>query len=662
MSRMSQENRFLTISDFGLGEDTFLATSFSGSEYISDIFEFQIDLISDNLEIKPKDIVGKTATVTLKDDFGRKFNGYVKAFSIGSLLDHDIRRYRITMVPWFWFLNKTNDHRIFQEKNTKDIVSQVFQDLGFNDFDFRAAGGKPREYCVQHNESDFNFVSRLLEEEGIAYYFQHEDGKHKMIIVDQKNAYEDMLQTDLSCFSGTKSVPHITSWEHNHQFKIGKWSLADYNFKEPTKKLAPEQPSNSDFADNKNYEHYEYPGLYDFGMGSDLVKIRLDAEEADRNTVSGTSNCTSFYAGGKFKLKEHSCAEEKGSYIIVGISYAITDGFHHLSGAGKSNVSYTNTFACIPDTVHFRPEPTRKKPSVPGPQSALVTGPAGEEIYIDEYGRIKVQFYWDREGKKDDYSSCFLRVMQAWAGAQWGASFIPRIGHEVIVSFLDGDPDRPIVTGSVYNEKNKPVYSSKTQSGVKSRSTKGGGPDNFNEIRFEDKKDAEQVYIHAEKDMDTQVENNETLTVDVDRTKHIKHDENSNIDNDRNKTVGKNQSETIGKDKTISVGDNHSETIGKDKTLSVGANHTEDIAKNMTLTVGKDLQETISANHKESVTKGYSLDAEKILMDAKKEITIKTGSAKIVMKSNGDILIQGKNITMKGSSNVVIKGSKVGVN
>lgn len=662
MSRLSQENRFLTISDFGLGDDTFVATAFNGSEYISGLFEFTVGLVSENLEIKPKDIVGKNVTVTLKDEQEKTYNGFVKSFSMGGLLDHDVRQYNITIVPWLWFLSKTNDHRIFQEMKAKEIIETIFQDLGFNDFDFRAGGGKPREYCVQHNESDLNFVSRLLEEEGIAYYFQHTDGKHKLILVDQKNAYEDCPQTDLEYNSGSLGTPHISGWEHSYQFKKGKWSLADYNFKEPTKKLAPEQLSNSDFADNKKFEHYEYPGLYDFGSGSDLVKIRLDAEESDRDTVTGRSNCTSFHAGGKFSLKEHHAAEEKGAYIIVGINYRISEGLSQWGGDGDSAFEYFNEFACIPDSVHFRPDPIHKKPSVPGPQSALVTGPAGEEIYIDEFGRIKVQFYWDREGKKDEYSSCYLRVMQAWAGAQWGASFIPRIGHEVIVSFLDGDPDQPIVTGSVYNGKNKPVYSSKTQSGFKSRSTKGGGPENFNEIRFEDKKDSEQVYIHAEKDMDTQVENNETLTVDVDRTKHIKHDENSNIDNDRNKTVGKNQSETIGKDKSISVGDNHSETIGKDKTLSVGGNHTEDIGKNMTLTVEKDLQETIKANHKESVTKGYSLDADKILIDAKQEITIKTGSAKIVMKKNGDILIQGKNITMKGSSNVVIKGSKVGIN
>ena len=278
-----------------------------------------------------------------------------------------------------------------------------------------------------------------------------------------------------------------------------------------------------------------------------------------------------------------------------------------------------------------------------GPQSALVTGPAGEEIYIDEFGRIKVQFIWDREGKKDETSSCFLRVMQSWAGNQWGASFIPRIGHEVIVSFLDGDPDRPIVTGTVYNGANKPVYSSKTQSGIKTRSTKGGSPANYNELRFEDLKGSEQIYIHAEKNMDTMVENDESLSIDHDRTKNIKHDENSTIGNDRNKKVQNNQSESIGKNKTIDVGEDHNESVHK----------------NMTIRVDKDLMESVGGSYSEKVTDSYGLQAKTITMQASDKIVIQTGAAKIVMSSSGEITMSGSNISIKGSGTVMLKGSKV---
>ncbi|MFL0799233.1 MAG: type VI secretion system tip protein VgrG [Agarilytica sp.] len=665
---ITQENRFIAIGDFSLGTDTFLLTGFEGDEYISDLFEFHIDVISENIEIKADSIVGKSTTITVQDEHQRVFHGYIRSFTYGEIKADNARQYRMTMVPWLWFLSKTNSHRIFQDKNTKEIVSQIFQDHGFTDFDFRADGGVKREYCIQHNESDLHFVSRLLEEEGIAYYFQHESGSHKLIIVDQKNAYDEFAQTDLEYSNGSSPNEQISRWEHIYNFKKGQWSHSDYNFKEPNKKLFSNTKTTSKFANNGNYEHYEYPGMYDFASGDDLVKIRLDAEEANINMVSAGSDCTTFYAGGKFKVKKHDNASEKGEYIVVSIHHSAFDNSHYSGQDGSTG--YSNNFVCIPSEVHFRPEPIHKRPVMRGPQSAIVTGPSGEEIYVDDLGRIKVQFYWDREGNSDENTTCFIRVMQQWAGAQWGASFIPRIGHEVIVDFIDGDPDRPIVTGTVYNGKNKPAFDSKTKSGWRTRSTKSGSAANCNELIFDDKKDSEQIFIHAEKNMDTEVENDETLTVDNDRTKHIKHDENSNIDNDRNKTVGNNQSETIAKNKTIQVGENHSESVGKNADISigknvvveVGENHTEVIGKDMDISVKKNLVERVDGTYDETVTKDYSLKAKTISMVADDEIVLKTGSAKIVMKKNGDITISGKNINVKGSGNVVVKGSKIGMN
>lgn len=665
MSQFTQDHRLISITDFSLGKDTFLLTGFEGVEYISGPFEFKVEVLSENLEVDPNKIIGKTATVTVQNGQQRTFNGYIKSFTFGEIKENNLRQYRMVMVPWLWFLSQTNNHRIFQEKTTKDIVSQIFSGFGFSDFDFRAAGGSVREYCVQHNESDFHFVSRLLEEEGIAYYFEHDNKKHKLILVDQKNAYKEVAETNLEYSKGNTPGVQITGWEHIYLFKKGKWALNDYNFKEPKKDLNTGTKTKSQYASNDVYEHYEYPGFYDTSNGSDLVKIRLDAEEVDRNTVQGTSDCSSFFAGGQFKIAKHTSGSEKGSYILASVMHKAYDKSYFSDGDGSS--SYQNEFVCIPADIHFRPKNAHLKPVMKGPQSALVVGPAGEEIYIDEHNRIKVQFIWDREGKKDENSSCFVRVMQAWAGNQWGSSFIPRIGHEVIVSFLDGDPDRPLVTGSVYNGWNKPTYPSKTQSGIKTRSTKGGAPENFNELRFEDKKGDEQVYLHAEKNFDTRVENDQTLTVDNDRTKTIQHDENSSIGNDRNKSVSNNQSESIGKNKTIDVGQDHSETIGKNMSLSVGKNitidisenHTETIGKNMTIGVSKDLRETVEGKYTENVTKEYALKAKTITMTADDQITLKTGSASIVMKSNGDITISGANINVKGSGNVVVKGSKI---
>jgi len=541
-----------------------------------------------------------------------------------------------------WFLTKTNHHRIFQEKTTKDIVIKIFKDLDFNDYEFKAQGGKKREYCIQHNESDYHFISRLLEEDGIAYYFVHDEQKHTMVIVEQQNAYEECIETDLEYSKGSNTKSQINRWESDFIFQKGQWTLNDYNFKEPDKNLIINTKSNSKFANNSKFEHYEYPSLYDTTSGNDLVKLRMEAEEASINIVNAASNCSSFYAGGTFKLAKHALKSEKGKYVILNVSHSVADTSYLINSISEME-EYNNTLECIPADVHFRPKQKHKRPVMRGPQTAVVVGPKGEEIYIDEYGRIKVQFIWDREGKKDENTTCFIRVVQSWAGNKWGSSFIPRIGHEVIVDFIDGDPDKPLVTGSVYNGKNKPVYSSKTQSGIKTRSTKNATAENYNELRFEDKKGGEQIYVHAEKNMDTRVENDETLTVDNDRTKTIKHDENSTIDNDKNKTVNNNQTEKIKVDKTITVGGDHQETV----------------KSNMTIHVDKDLKESVSGEYTEHVTKDYSLHAKTITMDADDKITIKTGSAQIVMKSNGDITISGKTINIKGTSNVVIKGSNV---
>lgn len=653
MSEYTQDSRFLSIST-PLAKDKLLLTSFEGSEHISDLFEFQIEVMADGHDVKPEQLIGKLIDITIQNEEKRTFNGYVSSFTYGEVKADNLRVYHLTMVPWLWFLSKTNNHRIFQNKTTKEIVTQVFKDLGFNDFDFKATGNAvPREYCVQHNESDLNFVSRLLEEEGIAYYFEQLDGKHLMHLVDEVNAYQLCKETDLTYSKGNQPDSQLTRWEHVYGFRKGKWSLDDYDFNTPSKDQLQTTASTSNFANVGQYEHYEYTPYHDFAGIKDLTKKRIEAEEVPMNVVEATSDCSTFYAGGKFNLAKHAVKEEQGVFIITTIKHYAYDA-SYLAGH-ETESSYFNDFSCIPDTVFYRPPLIHKRPVMRGPQSALVVGPKGEEIWIDKLGRIKVQFYWDREGKNDDASSCFVRVMQPWAGTGWGHSFIPRIGMEVIVNFLDGDPDRPLITGSVYNGDNEIPFKSKTQSGIRTRSTKKGTAANCNELRFDDLKNAEQVYIHAEKNMDTEVENDETLTVDHDRTKIIKHDENSTIENDRNKSVNHDQTEAIANNKTITVGNNHTESIDKNKKLSVGENHTESIGKDMTLMVGDNLSEDIG---------------KKLKIVAGDEILLKTGAASILMKSNGDITIKGSNILVKGSGKinviaggvVALKGSKVTTN
>ncbi|MDH5354103.1 MAG: type VI secretion system tip protein VgrG [Gammaproteobacteria bacterium] len=650
---LTQDNRLLSISS-PLGKDELLLTGFKGMESISNLFEFKIDVLSKNHALSPDQLIGKRVNLTVHDDQMTTFNGYISQFIYGEVKADNLRVYQLTMVPWLWFLSKTSNHRIFQNKSTKEIVERLFQDAGFKDYDYKAAAcTSEREYCVQYKESDFDFVSRLLEEDGIAYFFVHSKDKHVLHIVDSRNAYEACKETDLDYSKGNQPNTQVNRWQHLYKYHKGRWSLNDYDFVFPTKSQLKTTASTSKYFNIKNYEHYEYGPYYDFSGLGDLTKKRIEAEEAPMDTIEGSSDCSSFYAGGKFNLKKHAAKQEQGSYIITRIKHKASDDSYLAGNASASE--YSNDFACISDNVHFRPPLTRQKPLIQGPQSATVVGPVGEEIYIDEYGRIKVQFHWDREGRNDETSSCFIRVMQPWAGAGWGTSFIPRIGMEVVVNFFDGDPDRPIVTGSVYNGDNKPPFTSKTQSGIKTRSSKSGTTSHFNELRFDDNKDAEQIYLHAEKNLDIQVENNETLVVDVDRTKTIGNNESTSIGKNRDKSVGENQTESIGKNKSIDVGSNHSESIAKDKTLNVGDDHTESIGKNMSINIGDNLTESIG---------------KKIYIEAGDQIVLKSGSASITMKSNGDITIKGKNISLQGagkinvkaSSSVVIKGSKVSTN
>ena len=596
MNQLSQEHRLISISS-PLKKDELLLTSFQGGEYISRLFEFQLEVLSSNVELDPKKLVGEKVTVTLQNEVSRTFSGYVSRFTFGEIKANDLRQYKLTIVPWLWFLTKTNNQRIFQDMTTKDIVSQIFKDHGFTEFDFVAKGGKKREYCVQYGESDFDFISRLLEDDGIAYYFKHDKDKHKLYLVDKQNAYEYCDEKEVTYSKGNQNNTQINQWDHCYEFRKGEWSINDYNFDEPKKNLVVSSKTKNKFSQVKNFKNYEFPSMYDTKDGEALVKIRMEAEEAAIDTVEATSDCSSFYAGGKFKLTKHAAKGEKDDYVITGIHHRAFDNSYFSGSEGQSE--YGNNFVCIPADVHYRPQRITNKPIMNGPQSAIVTGPSGEEIYIDKLGRIKVQFMWDQYGKKNESSSCYLRVVQSSAGDGWGTSFIPRIGQEVIVNFLDGNPDRPLVTGTVYNGDNKIPYASKTQSGIKTHSTKSGGAANYNELRFEDLKGSEEIFIQAEKDFN----------------RLVKNDESSIIKN------------------------NHSRTIEKgDETISVA-----------------------KGSRKLSVKKKISIDATDIEIKGSSSIKLKVGGSSIEITPAG-IVIKSTKVDVKGSAMVVLKGGITQIN
>lgn len=708
----SQEDRNLFISSTSLGEDVLGVEQFQGTEQISSPFCFSAQLLSNDDNLSPKSLIGTDVTVSLvlQDGSTRYFNGYISTLSGGVKVTRDARAYSAEIVPWFWFLTKRAGCRIFQSMSVVDIIQAILDECPIKSYRMGSMllNHPVRDYCVQYRETDFDFVSRLMEEEGIYYYFEHADGKHTMVLSDDISAYSPCPDSQIKYNPGTSADPCIKKWDHQFQYASGQFSQRDYNFTLPTNTLETESKTIVDLPHIKNFEVYDYPGEYETkGDGGVISKVRMEELEVPYEQAFAETEVGSLVVAGTFKVTEHNVDDEnKPEWVVTEITHFATEPSYRGDDSGLGSITrfdnpfsrkndniseeddaqgsifnYANRIACIPSSVVYRPARTTKKPMIHGSQTAVVVGPSGDEIYTDEFGRIKVQFHWDREGKKDETSSCWVRVATTWAGKKWGAVHIPRIGQEVVVSFLEGDPDRPLVIGSVYNSDLMPPYdlpANKTQSGTKTRSSKGGDTATYNELRFEDLKGSEEIYLHAEKDFNTQVEN--------DQFTEVEHDQGIHVINNRTKVVDKDQAETVHGNKQIDVDGNHKEKVLKNQDITIGANRgvmvegnldetikknsmvdvtgnmTTMVHKNNELTIDKNQTEKVGGTHSLSVTKEYSAKAKKIQLTADDEITLKTGSASIILKKNGDITIKGKNITLNGSGNVVIKGSKIAEN
>lgn len=669
MARYLQENRRFRVTT-PLGAEELLLTGFRGQEEISRLFRFELTMLSHNHAIALDKIIGGSVTLTLVlgDGEERCINGIAASFAhSGGYSAGDERQetmfsqYTATIVPKLWLLTQTSDLRIFQEKTAVDIIEQILGDNGVSDYSKKLNNSyPPRAYCVQYRETDFNFISRLMEEEGISYYFEHEEGKHTLVLADDASAHspcphQEQVRYQLSTGGVLHDEDLIHSLEVRNEIRAGKYSLNDYNFKTPNTRLMVEMDSRRNLGPGEK-ELYDYPGLYEKrGDGDGLVRVRIQEEEAQVATIQGSGNVRDFISGATFTLEDYFREEMNNKkYLLLSVSHRAEQAGYQTRGSG-AETSYVNTFTCMAADTPFRPRRLTPKPVVEGVQTAVVVGPSGEEIHTDEYGRIKVQFHWDREGNNNDKSSCWIRVGQLWAGPSWGSMFIPRIGQEVIVDFIEGDPDRPIVVGCVYNAHNMPPYQlpgNKTKSTIKSNSSKGGS--GFNEIRFEDLKGSEEIYIHGQKD--------ENIVIVNDKTQSIGHDESLTVGNDRSKDVGRDETITIGRNITLTVGENRSETVGVDHTEDIGGSMSLTVGNTCTMTVGSSCDVDIGTDHTENVSKNYTLSAKTITLKAEDKLEIKVGSASITMKKSGDIDIKGKNINLKGSGNIIVKGSKIGMN
>ncbi len=637
-----QQKRLLNLHT-PLGDNKLVLTGFEGTEELSRLFSFRLSMLSEEGAINPSDIVGKAISFNIlrPDGSRRPFHGHVRNLVAGDA-SHGQRIFKAEVVPWLWFLTQNANCRIFQKKTVKEILEQVFADRGFSDFETSEIKGnhKQWEYCVQYRETDFNFVSRLMEQEGIFYYFRHEDSKHVLVLGDQKGAYKDCVEKEVDFptdYSGIAVKDHITSWEHRWEFCSGKWAQTDYNFETPSTNLLTQTQTGIPLPDAKKYEIFDYPGAYAKKPdGEDEVKLRMEAEEVRYNVVHGGSVCPTFTPGHKFTIKTHPAAAEKNkTYVITSIQHSAIEPMAYGTGESAAGKAYSNSFACIPDTVQFRPARSTSKPVVHGVQTAVVVGPAGEEIDVDKYGRVKVQFFWDREGKKDENSSCSIRVAQHWAGEKWGMLFHPRIGQEVVVNFLEGDPDRPLIIGSVYNDEQMPPYplpDDKTQSGVKSRSSKEGESTNFNEIRFEDKKGEEEIYVHAEKDFERIVENNDTLKVGFDK----KDDGNQTVEIFNNQQLKVGTAQAKQGSQTVE--------IWKDQTVTLKTGN-----RDVQIEMGNDSLRIKLGNQ---TTK---LDLGKSTTEALQSIELKVGQSSIKVDQMG-VTIKGMMVKIDGQMMTEVKG------
>jgi type VI secretion system secreted protein VgrG len=552
------------------------------------------------------------------------------------------------VVPWLWFLTRTADCQIFQNISVPDILEKVFKAFGFTDYELNLAGHYPkREYCVQYRETTFNFVSRLMEHEGMFYFFQHEDGKHTMVIGDMPHAYADCVENEVT-YDATGHGPRlIDTWEHRYTFRSGKWTHTDYNFETPRTDLLTSSETIIDLAGLGGYELFDYPGEYQVESdGAAQARVRMEEEEAAYDVVTGTGGCTTFSPGGKFTLQEHDAQAEQGkAYVLTSVQHTAREFGYSDSTAGAE---YANSFACIPASVAFRPPRLTPRRIVQGPQTAEVTGPPGEEIFIDKYGRVKVHFFWDRYNPKNEKSSCWIRVSENWAGKGWGLVAHPRIGQEVIIDFLEGDPDRPILTGRVYNAEQMPAGPLPTKmnvTGFKSHSTKGGG--GYNEITMDDTKGQEKITVHGQHDMGTTIEHDDTLTVH----------------NDRKVTVDGMFTEVIDKDTSITIKTGtYSHDVQTGATLyHVKADLTEDYDANQETTVG-DTQTTTVQNEITITSEKASIHVKagtEVHIEAATEIQLHVGASKFLMKSDGRIELSGTNIAITGGESVNTSGGSI---
>jgi len=651
MPSVTQTDRLMQFTS-PLGKDVLLIESLVGKEYISSLFWHDVELLAAaGTTIDPKSIVGSKVAVAinLNDVIGTRWiNGIVSSFQ-QCAGDDEFNTYLAHIVPSMWQLQLSSNCRVFQNKTVLEIAKAVIGEYGLSISDQTSNSYKPLDYCTQYSETDFNFVSRILEESGIFYWFEHSDQDNKIMFGDSRSGYQDCLVSASASYAAKDMGAEgsygafVSEFNSTATMMPGKHATADYNFRTYSRIDVPDKNSSSPYGNNA-FESYHYPAgeegylkAAQTQLSTQLETLFLDARagatDAMAEVFHGSSNARSFCAGYTFTLEKHSRAAWNKKYLLTSVAHHATQ-VPSFRSKDNQGVGYSNSFTSISSDIVFKPARKTTKPAIYGPQTAFVVVPSGEEMYIDKFGRVCIQFFWDKLRKPNTVDNTWVRVAQSWAGNGWGTYYWPRLNDELVVMFLNGDPDNPVIVGSVYNGVNMPKYAlpdNSTRSGLVTRSSKGGSAQNANELRFEDKMGSEQVYLHAEKDLDVSIEQDRRISVGG---------------NDSLIVTGK-QMEQIGGDFNRTVTGSSVEQIGSNSDIGIGSNLTEQIGGNHSLNVG--------SNQSVQVGSAYS-------MNASNTVYINAGTNVVIQAGVELSLVASGNFITVGPSGVAISGTMVLIN
>lgn len=634
---ISRDRALLSIAT-PLGKDALIPVSLRGEEAISLPFAFTVEMVSERETIDPDALLAKPACVTLRrrhdaegDRLLRHFSGLVRRFAATGVKGRTLWGYRAEIVPALWFLSQTEDCRVFQNMTALDIIEQVLGDGGVTEYDIRVQGEKPtREYTVQYNETDLAFVTRLMEEEGYFYFFEHKDNAHTLVIANANTAFAVIPESAMRVSpDGQGLVDCLTAWEPAKSVAHGRVRLTDYDHTAPGKALDASTSTVFSTAQAARRDVTRWPaGTTDPQEVNARVRRRIEAAEAAASLIAGKGGHGGFVPGGKFNVTESGARD--GEYVVRGVTHRARD---ESWVAGGQKQSYENDFTAFPAATAWRDRLSVPRPRMDGIYSGKVIGVPGEEIYTDKYGRVKVRLMWDARPDATADGAIWVRVMQAWTANTWGWHFLPRVGTEVAVGFMDGDPDRPVVLGGLFNGNDMPVFplpDQKTKSGLRTRSSPGGGTEDFSEFSFEDKKGQELVFLHAQKDHAVEVENDQSI--------HVMHDRTEKVDN--NETV------TIQQDRSVTVAQ------GNESLKVQAGNRSVEVAQ------GNNALKVDMGNHSVGVSMGnisVKADLGSITLEAMQSITLKVGMNSVTISQEG-VTVKGLMVSVEGQTQTSVKG------